>query len=153
MPTQSPFVGHGQCGQKAGERFEISGKLGAGGLGVVYRAFDAQRGAEIAIKTLREVTGSDLYRFKREFRTIADVTHPNQVPCALHYARAGENATTTTSARAAERAAVSRGHFMGRRAASSSMDCASFRSSTVIPPASCVDRSMRTVFQTLNHSG
>ena len=64
------------------QRFEIRGKLGAGGLGVVYRAFDRVRGTEVALKTLRQVTGRDLYRFKREFRSFADVVHPNLV--ALH---------------------------------------------------------------------
>ena len=39
------------------------------------------------------------------------------------------------------------------RDASSSIECASFTSSAVMPPASWVLRSTRTVFQTLNHSG
>src|SRR5438552_18146080 len=64
------------------ERFEIRGKLGSGGLGVVYRAFDRVRGTEVALKTLRQVTGRDLYRFKREFRLLADLAHPNLA--ALH---------------------------------------------------------------------
>ncbi len=63
-------------------RFEVRGTLGAGGAGTVYRAFDRQLGREVAIKVLRQATGRDLYRFKREFRALADIVHPNLV--ALH---------------------------------------------------------------------
>ncbi len=63
-------------------RFEVRGTLGAGGAGTVYRAFDRQLGREVAIKLLRQATGRDLYRFKREFRALADIVHPNLV--ALH---------------------------------------------------------------------
>jgi serine/threonine protein kinase len=73
---------HEGVGGALDERFEIRGKLGSGGLGVVYRAFDKVRGTEVALKTLRQVTGRDLYRFKREFRSFADIVHPNLV--ALH---------------------------------------------------------------------
>ena len=48
---------------------------------------------------------------------------------------------------------ISRYHFPSSRPASSSIACANVTSSAVIPPASWVARSMRTVFQTLNHSG
>ncbi len=63
-------------------RFEVRGTLGAGGAGTVYRAFDRQLQREVALKLLRQASGRDLYRFKREFRALADIVHPNLV--ALH---------------------------------------------------------------------
>src|SRR5215475_4241403 len=60
-------------------RFEVRGTLGAGGAGVVYRAFDRQLNREVALKLLRQASGRDLYRFKREFRQLADIVHPNLV--------------------------------------------------------------------------
>jgi len=48
----------------------------------VYRAFDRQLHREVALKLLRQASGRDLYRFKREFRALADIVHPNLV--ALH---------------------------------------------------------------------
>jgi tRNA A-37 threonylcarbamoyl transferase component Bud32 len=63
-------------------RFEVRGMLGAGGAGVVYRVFDRQLGRELALKLLRQASGRDLFRFKREFRTLAEIVHPNLI--ALH---------------------------------------------------------------------
>ncbi|HEY4178648.1 MAG TPA: protein kinase [Kofleriaceae bacterium] len=65
-----------------GGRFEIRGELGSGGAGVVYRAHDRELGREVALKWLRTASGRDLIRFKREFRALADIQHPNLV--ALH---------------------------------------------------------------------
>src|SRR6478609_6372767 len=70
-------------------RFEVRGTLGAGGAGVVYRAFDRQLEREVALKLLRQATGRDLYRFKREFRALADIVHPNLV--TLHELHAAED--------------------------------------------------------------
>jgi eukaryotic-like serine/threonine-protein kinase len=60
-------------------RFELRRRLGAGGFGVVYEAFDRERGSLIALKALRRAGDDALYRFKHEFRTLADITHPNLV--------------------------------------------------------------------------
>ncbi|HEY4057986.1 MAG TPA: protein kinase, partial [Kofleriaceae bacterium] len=65
-----------------GGRFEIRGTLGSGGAGVVYRAMDRELGREVALKWLRTASGRDLIRFKREFRALADIQHPNLI--ALH---------------------------------------------------------------------
>ncbi len=63
-------------------RYELRGELGSGGMGVVHRVLDRVRGREVALKVLRATEGRDLFRFKREFRALADLVHPNLV--ALH---------------------------------------------------------------------
>ena len=60
-------------------RFELRERLGAGGMGVVYQAHDLERGHEVAIKTLERAEGDALYRFKTEFRALADISHRNLV--------------------------------------------------------------------------
>src|SRR5262245_37780197 len=71
-----------------GGRFDVRGTLGAGSAGVVYRAFDRQLSREVALKLLRQASGRDLYRFKKEFRALADIVHPNLV--ALHELHASD---------------------------------------------------------------
>jgi serine/threonine-protein kinase len=65
--------------------YEILSPLGAGGMGEVYRARDAQLHRDVAIKLLPERTaGSDeaVARFEREARAVAALSHPNIV--AVH---------------------------------------------------------------------
>ncbi len=65
-------------GAKA-QRFERIRRLGEGGVGVVYEAFDREQGMRVALKTLRQVTAKSLAELKREFRAMQDVHHPNLV--------------------------------------------------------------------------
>jgi serine/threonine protein kinase len=68
---------------EAGDRFgnfEVIGSLGAGGMGEVYRARDAQLRREVAIKLLPRALADDLRRltrFERESRILAALNHPH----------------------------------------------------------------------------
>src|SRR5262249_8072001 len=60
-----------------GERlgpYEITGALGAGGMGEVYRARDTRVGRDVAIKISNQQFNE---RFEREARAIASLNHPN----------------------------------------------------------------------------
>jgi serine/threonine protein kinase len=61
------------------DRFELVRTLGRGGMGVVYEALDSLRGERVALKMLNGQGAADLYRLKREFRALAELTHPNLV--------------------------------------------------------------------------
>ena len=61
------------------ERFEIRSTLGRGTSSVVYRALDRQRGVELALKVLNVQGSAGMLAFKREFRSMADLAHPNLV--------------------------------------------------------------------------
>jgi hypothetical protein len=60
-------------------RFEVHEELGAGAFGRVLRCLDRETGSEVALKQLHRFGADALLRFKKEFRTLADVQHPNLV--------------------------------------------------------------------------
>jgi eukaryotic-like serine/threonine-protein kinase len=61
------------------KRFRVVRQLGAGGAGVVYEVEDRERHERVALKRLRHTDPLALQRFKREFRAVQDLQHPNLV--------------------------------------------------------------------------
>jgi eukaryotic-like serine/threonine-protein kinase len=66
-------------GFRGTSRFHVEGHLGEGGMGVVHRVRDVERGEIVALKTMTRLDPGALLRFKREFRALADISHPNVV--------------------------------------------------------------------------
>jgi serine/threonine-protein kinase len=69
--------------QALGDRYRIDGKLGRGGMAVVYRAYDRKHERAVALKVLRPEIAADADasdRFLREIRLVARLTHPHILP-------------------------------------------------------------------------
>ncbi len=60
--------------------YEVVGRLGAGGMGEVYRTRDTKLGRDVALKVLPRLFAVDperLVRFRREAQMLAALNHPN----------------------------------------------------------------------------
>jgi len=84
VPTAVRAVGGDQIrpGTIFAGRYDVKEILGAGGMGVVYRAFDRELQEPVAIKTLKPeamATGAALDRFKQEIRLARKIAHRNVV--------------------------------------------------------------------------
>jgi len=80
LSRASEFVG----GQTVG-RYEIVRSLGAGGMGQIYLARDAQLGRNIALKFISQEFATDsrrVLRFEQEARAASALNHPNV--CVIH---------------------------------------------------------------------
>jgi serine/threonine protein kinase len=60
--------------------YEVTGRLGAGGMGIVYRARDTKLKRDVAIKCLPDTFAEDpdrIARFQREAEVLASLNHPH----------------------------------------------------------------------------
>ena len=60
--------------------YEVADKIGAGGMGEVYRARDTKLDRDVALKVLPDLFANDperLGRFQREAKVLASLNHPN----------------------------------------------------------------------------
>ncbi len=74
-----------ESGQSLGDRYTIVERVGAGGMGLIYKAFDRRLGRSVALKMIQagvaERPGAR-ERFKREILLAQQVSHPNV--CRVH---------------------------------------------------------------------
>ena len=67
-------------GSQVGERYEIRGFLGRGGMGEVYHAYDRELDRDVALKLIRSDIAEEasvMERFRREVQLASRVTHGN----------------------------------------------------------------------------
>src|SRR6516164_5189994 len=68
------------AGVKLKGRYEVRDKLGAGGMGAVYRAYDSVLKTEVALKVLLDISDKNaLKMFREESEKLACLVHPNIV--------------------------------------------------------------------------
>ena len=66
-------------------RYEVTGEMGSGGMGVVYKARDRETGEVVGLKVLREELTNNpewMEKFKEELRLARRITHKNV--CRIH---------------------------------------------------------------------
>jgi eukaryotic-like serine/threonine-protein kinase len=75
-------------------RISLERTIGSGSFGRVYLAWDEDRQQSVAVKQLTRLGPEGLFRFKQEFRLLADLNHPNLVSLYELLAEGGELAFT-----------------------------------------------------------
>ncbi|HWO17842.1 MAG TPA: protein kinase, partial [Kofleriaceae bacterium] len=78
-----------QPGERLADRFEIEYRVGAGGMGEVFRARDHVSGEAVAVKVLTDAREQRSARFLREVETLAALSHP----CIVRYVSHGVSAS------------------------------------------------------------
>jgi len=77
--TRRVAVAAAGCDRQVTERYRITGILGSGAYGVVYRAHDKRLDREVAIKILTRLSSTQVRDALREAQLLAAVSHPNIV--------------------------------------------------------------------------
>ena len=83
LHTQPAFEPSAVVGLQPGDRvgrYKISGYVGRGGQGTVYRAHDHDLSRDVAIKIMRFADPERQPQFLAEARALAELSHPNVVP-------------------------------------------------------------------------
>ncbi|WP_395827937.1 serine/threonine-protein kinase PknK [Archangium violaceum] len=89
MREETSSVHPPRPGEHIDGRFELRGRVGAGGMGEVFQALDTKTGRLIALKIIRDT--SDHNRLEQEARALAELHHPAIVkPVASGATRQGE---------------------------------------------------------------
>ncbi len=58
-------------------KFKLEEKIGAGGMGEVWKAYDTELDRRVALKFLKGTDADEIARFRREAQTAAKLSHPN----------------------------------------------------------------------------
>lgn len=66
-------------GEVVDDRFRIEKQIGAGGMGIVYRAHDLETGGTVALKVIHANTAEEILRATREVEALAGLDHPGIV--------------------------------------------------------------------------
>jgi len=77
MSAPLPAPAAADSGADRAERYVQERVLGRGAMGAVYLVRDRDTGEQLALKKLFRMDGKTVLRLKREFRLLADVSHPN----------------------------------------------------------------------------
>jgi serine/threonine protein kinase len=66
----------------SGTRYELRGRIGRGGMGTIWRAFDRELGREVALKVMNgpDPLPGGLARLRTEAQVLARLEHPGLVP-------------------------------------------------------------------------
>jgi len=83
MAESSPSSGDSLIGRTVAGRYRVISKLGEGGMGLTYRAWDEAEGRPVVLKMPRRnliENAAFLERFSREVRMMAALSHPSIVP-------------------------------------------------------------------------
>ncbi|MDB4991257.1 MAG: hypothetical protein JWN04_6435 [Myxococcaceae bacterium] len=78
-PPSPPGLASPLISRRLAGRFDVLRWLGEGGMGTVYLARDLKLERRVALKVLLGGEPDALTRFKQEFRTLADISHPNLI--------------------------------------------------------------------------